>query len=46
MEAQEKILRVVEYNSFERVGSSRPIEVDVRIVCATNADLKAMADSG
>lgn len=46
MEAQEKILRVVEYNSFERVGSSRSIEVDVRIVCATNADLKAMADRG
>ncbi len=46
MEAQEKILRVVEYSSFERVGSSRPVEVDVRIVCATNADLVAMADRG
>lgn len=46
LEAQEKILRVVEYNSFERVGSSRSIEVDVRIVCATNADLKEMAERG
>jgi len=46
MEAQEKILRVVEYSSFERVGSSRPVEVDVRIVCATNVDLLAMADRG
>jgi len=44
--AQEKILRVVEYASFERVGSATSIEVDVRIVCATNADLAAMAESG
>ncbi len=46
MEAQEKILRVVEYGSFERVGSSRPIDVDVRIVAATNADLAAKAEQG
>jgi len=46
MVAQEKILRVVEYGSFERVGSSKSIEVDVRIVCATNADLIAMANRG
>lgn len=44
MEAQEKILRVVEYGSFERVGSSAPVEVDVRIVGATNADLVALAE--
>ncbi len=44
LEAQEKILRVVEYGSFERVGSTRPIEVDVRIVGATNVDLAAMAE--
>lgn len=46
MQAQEKILRVVEYHFFERVGSSSQIEVDVRIVCATNADLSAMAARG
>ncbi len=46
MEVQEKILRVVEYGSFERVGSSRSIQVDVRIVAATNVDLAAMARSG
>jgi psp operon transcriptional activator len=40
---QEKILRVVEYGSFERVGGSRPIEVDVRIVGATNVNLADMA---
>lgn len=46
MEVQEKILRVVEYGTFERVGSSRPVQVDVRIVAATNADLPAMAKTG
>jgi psp operon transcriptional activator len=46
MEAQGKILRVVEYASFERVGSTTPVEVDVRIVGATNADLPAMAERG
>jgi psp operon transcriptional activator len=44
MEAQEKILRVVEYGAFERVGSSLPVEVDVRIVGATNADLFVLAE--
>ncbi len=46
MEVQEKILRAVEYGTFERVGSSRPVRVDVRIVAATNADLTAMARQG
>ncbi len=43
MEVQEKILRVVEYNAFERVGSSESVEVDVRIIAATNADLNDLA---
>ncbi len=43
LQAQEKILRVVEYNSFERVGGSAPIEVDVRIIGATNANLGELA---
>ncbi len=46
MEAQGKILRVVEYSAFERVGSTTRVEVDVRIVGATNADLPAMAERG
>ncbi|MCK5696296.1 MAG: phage shock protein operon transcriptional activator, partial [Desulfobacula sp.] len=46
MEVQEKILRVVEYGNFERVGSSDSIHVDVRIVAATNVDLVLMAQSG
>jgi len=43
LEVQEKILRVVEYNVFERVGSSESVEVDVRIIAATNADLNDLA---
>lgn len=46
LEAQEKILRVVEYGFFERVGGEHAVEVDVRIVCATNADLASMAQGG
>ena len=46
LEVQEKILRVVEYGTFERVGSSDSIEVDVRIVGATNADLVDLAKQG
>jgi psp operon transcriptional activator len=43
---QEKILRVIEYGQFERLGSSRTIQVDVRIVGASNVDLPALADDG
>lgn len=46
VEAQEKILRVVEYGSFERVGASQPTQVDVRIVGATNVDLRQFAAEG
>jgi len=46
MEVQEKILRVVEYGSFEQVGSSQPIRVNVRIIGATNADLPALIAEG
>ena len=46
LEVQEKILRAVEYGTFERVGSSKTHEVDVRIVGATNADLPTLCDEG
>jgi len=46
VEVQEKILRVVEYGTFEQVGSSIPIQSNVRIIGATNADLPAMAEKG
>jgi psp operon transcriptional activator len=43
LEVQEKILRVVEYSVFERVGGTESVDVDVRIIAATNADLKDLA---
>jgi len=46
IEVQEKILRAVEYSTFERVGSSETVEVDVRIIAATNADLVALTRQG
>jgi psp operon transcriptional activator len=46
MAAQERLLRAVEYGEVTRIGSSRPMRVDVRIVAATNDDLPAMAEQG
>jgi len=46
LEAQEKILRAVEYHAFERVGSVAAVGVDVRIVAATNADLPGLCAAG
>ena len=46
LDVQSKILRVVEYGSFEMVGSSAPIKTDVRIIGATNQDLSNMAEKG
>src|SRR5215472_10171790 len=43
---QEKILRVIEYGSFERVGGNEVHHVDVRVIAATNADLPALAEDG
>ncbi|WP_433932832.1 sigma 54-interacting transcriptional regulator [Sorangium cellulosum] len=44
--AQAALLRVLEVGTFSRVGTSREIEVDVRVVAATHRDLEAMAASG
>ena len=46
MTVQEKILRVVEYGTMERVGSSETQRVDVRLVAATNVDLRRLAREG
>jgi len=46
IQVQEKILRVVEYGTYERVGSSVTHEADVRIIGATNADLKQLCREG
>jgi psp operon transcriptional activator len=46
MAAQERLLRVIEYGEVTRIGASRPLRVDVRIVAATNENLPRMALSG
>jgi psp operon transcriptional activator len=43
---QEKLLRVVEYGTFERLGSSEEIAVDVRLVAATSVDLRCLVAEG
>lgn len=44
--AQERLLRVVEYGELTRLGSNKAVQVDVRVVGATNEDLPAMVDKG
>ncbi len=46
MAAQERLLRAIEYGEIARIGASRPVQVDVRVVAATNADLPRMAEQG
>ena len=46
MGAQERLLRAVEYGEITRIGASRPVRVDVRIVAATNEDLPKAAEEG
>ncbi|HEX7820721.1 MAG TPA: phage shock protein operon transcriptional activator [Sphingobium sp.] len=46
MAAQERLLRAVEYGEVARIGASRPVRVDVRIVGATNDDLPALVRAG
>lgn len=43
---QEKLLRVIEYGRFERVGGIETLDVDVRVIAATNIDLPAAAEAG
>ncbi len=43
---QVKILRALEERQIERVGGDTPVDVDTRLIAATNRDLKAMVDEG
>jgi psp operon transcriptional activator len=44
--AQDRLLRAVEYGEVTRIGASRPIQVDVRIVAATNEHLPKLVEQG
>lgn len=46
LETQAKLLRVLQHQTFERVGGSTTIEVDTRILAATNRDLDDMVEAG
>jgi len=46
LEFQAKILRILEYQRFERVAGSESIQVDVRVIAATNCDLRTAMDEG
>lgn len=46
MLVQEKLLRVIEYGQLERVGGNQSLQVNVRLVCATHADLPQLAQEG
>jgi len=46
MRVQEKLLNVIEYGEFERVGGSKAVKTDVRLICATNEDLPTLVQQG
>ncbi|MBD1582753.1 sigma-54 interaction domain-containing protein [Pseudoalteromonas sp. S16_S37] len=46
LEAQSKLLRVLQEHEFERVGGSQTLSVDIRIIAATNRDLWRMVEQG
>jgi two-component system NtrC family response regulator len=46
IEVQPKLLRLIEDKSFEPLGSNTPVNIETRIVCSTNRDLKALIKAG
>ncbi len=46
LEAQSKLLRILQEQEFERVGGNNTVKIDIRIIAATNRDLQAMVENG
>jgi two-component system nitrogen regulation response regulator NtrX len=46
LKAQSKTLRILQEQKFERVGGTKTIEVDVRVIAATNKDLEREIEKG
>lgn len=46
LDTQSKLLRALESRSIERIGSNKPIDLDIRLICATNKNLREMVDDG
>jgi two-component system response regulator PilR (NtrC family) len=46
LEAQAKLLRVIQEREFVRLGSADPVSVDARVIAATNVDLRRMVEEG
>jgi DNA-binding NtrC family response regulator len=46
LDLQSKILRAIQENEIERVGGSRPIRTDFRLICATNVDIERAVNEG
>lgn len=46
LQAQPKLLRLLEHNEVQPLGAARPVAVDVRVIAATNADLAALVREG
>ena len=45
IQVQEKLLRIVEYGEYERLGGQTMLQADVRLITATNADLRSMSEN-
>ena len=46
LDVQAKLLRALQERTIQRVGGNRPLEVDVRVICATNRDLEELVGRG
>ncbi len=46
LQAQAKLLSAIQNKTIVRVGSNKPVSIDIRLICATNCNLRKMVDEG